>query len=440
MKHSEVQAVRSLQPGGTHASSASLITAYRKIRSQSQALVEHLSEEDCVVQSMAEASPAKWHLAHTTWFFETLILTPIVPGYRCFDQAYGYLFNSYYNSLGPMHARPERGMLTRPSLAEVMSFRAYVDQRMVELLAADETQPNDQLRELIVLGLNHEQQHQELLLTDIKHALSRNPLEPAYAEGRLETSHDAPGLSWQRYPEGLCSIGHNGNGFAFDNELPRHRAFLAEFELASRPVSNGEFVDFIDDGGYRRPELWLSDGWATLQARNWSTPLYWSRENGEAFSVFTLRGRLALDPHAPLCHVSFYEAEAFARWAGGRLPTEAEWEIAASSLPTTGNFADDGMLHPVSRSEQGSGAAAQLFGSVWEWTSSAYTPYPGYRPAEGALGEYNGKFMSGQMVLRGGSCVTPRGHVRASYRNFFPADTRWQFAGLRLARDTSAPR
>ncbi len=411
------------------ASPERLSARYARIRSRSVALAEPLHAEDCTVQSMPDASPVKWHLGHTTWFFEQFVLGEHA-GYRPHCAAWHYLFNSYYQSVGPMHSRPARGLLTRPTLAEVLAYRGVVDAAVQTLL---QTELAPQMAERITLGLQHEQQHQELILTDIKHLLSRNPLQPAYRDdlhvaksGRVE----------QRFVagrQGLCEIGADaGAEFAFDCETPRHRVFLRPHAMARRPVTNAEFRAFIADNGYRRPEFWMSEGFATAQAETWQGPLYWDA-SGE--TEFTLGGGRAIDPDAPVCHVSWYEADAFARWSGARLPSEAEWELAAASLdPEVGHFADDDALHP--RDGSGEAVLLQLFGDVWEWTASPYVSYPGFRPLPGALGEYNGKFMCGQYVLRGGSCATPRGHVRASYRNFFHPGARWQFSGIRLARDS----
>jgi ergothioneine biosynthesis protein EgtB len=399
---------------------------YQPVRAATLALVAPLSAEDCAIQSMPDASPVKWHLAHTTWFFETFVLEPHAAGYRTFDPAYRYLFNSYYNALGDRHPRPERGMLSRPSLAEVLAYRRHVDEA---LLVRNNLPP-----ELIQLGLHHEQQHQELILTDLKHLLSRNPLKPAYQKQWPLTPIRGRARTWIGFQGGLHEIGHSGAGFAFDNEAPRHRTWLDDFEIASHPVTHGEFLDFIEDRGYCRPELWLSAGWDLVQARGWQAPEYWRRRDG-SWHTFTLHGEVPVDRNTPICHVSFYEAEAFARWAGARLPTEAEWEIAAQGAPREGNFVESGALHPLAlREDSAPGRLAQAFGDVWEWTRSDYGPYPGYRPAGGAVGEYNGKFMSGQYVLRGGSCATPAGHIRLSYRNFFAPEARWQFSGLRLAK------
>ncbi|MEI7036304.1 ergothioneine biosynthesis protein EgtB [Fulvimonas yonginensis] len=409
-----------LRPG--HA----LAQRYRRTRQHTLALCEGLSAEDMMVQSMPDASPAKWHLAHTTWFFEQFVLGRD-PRYRPRDRAWHYLFNSYYQSVGPMHARPRRGLLSRPTLDEVLAYRRHVDQAVGEALSRDD---DDARAALVELGLQHEQQHQELLLTDVLHALWCNPLLPAWREdGAPEPAGETVPLQFLPGAEGVAAIGHAGPGFAFDNETPRHRVMLAPHALANRLVTNAEYAAFVHDGGYREPSLWLSDGWAMVQSQGWQRPLYWQPDLASAFGPGGVR---ALDPAAPVCHLSYYEAEAFARWAGARLPTEAEWEAAATALPVEGNLLDDVPRPP--RAARGSGLL-QMYGDVWEWTASPYVAYPGFRPLPGSLGEYNGKFMCGQWVLRGGSCATPRGHVRASYRNFFPPHARWQFAGLRLAQD-----
>jgi len=441
---------------------------FRAVRSFSTALAEPLRDEDCVVQSMPDASPTKWHLAHTTWFFETFVLVRALPQYRAFHPAYGFLFNSYYDAVGERHPRPERGLLTRPSLDEVRRYRAHVDDAMSELLALSDgpsrvIQPGVDVAFATRLGLEHEQQHQELLLTDILHAFSCNPLRPAYREepftggaangnARAREGRAAGGpptdLRWASFDEGLHSIGRDANDptFAFDNERPRHRVFLDRFSLASRLVTNVEYLEFIADGGYAKPELWLADGWNEMRARQWTAPLYWEGGADERASVsersqFSLRGVHRLDPDAPVCHVSFYEADAYAHWAGARLATEAEWEVMAERVRLAGNFVESGHLEPVAwhpgedpAETKGGAGPYQVFGDVWEWTQSPYVGYPGFRPWTGALGEYNGKFMCNQMVLRGGSCVTSTNHIRASYRNFFPPNARWQFSGIRLAR------
>jgi ergothioneine biosynthesis protein EgtB len=404
-----------------------LARRYAEVRARTEHLAEPLSAEDQTIQSMADVSPTKWHRAHTTWFFETFLLAPSLAGYRPFDPAYGFLFNSYYEAVGPRHPRPERGLLSRPGAAEIGRYRAHVDKAMSELIAA-----RPDLAELIELGLHHEEQHQELILMDIKHVLSLNPLQPAYrAAAPLTAAAPAP-LAWLDVDGGLRQIGHDAEGFAFDNEGPRHKVWLEPFRLASRLVTCGEYLAFIADGGYRRAELWLSDGWAEVQRQGWTAPLYWRQDGG--WTIFTLAGRRALDPAEPVVHVSFYEADAFARWSGKRLPREAEWEVAAleHGVALAGNLLDREVYHPAPASGAG---LAQMIGDAWEWTASPYIAYPGYRPLAGAVGEYNGKFMSGQMVLRGGAAVTPPGHVRVTYRNFFPPAARWAFGGIRLAED-----
>lgn len=405
---------------------------YAAVRARSCALAAPLSPEDANVQSMDDASPSKWHLAHTTWFFEHFVLGAC-DDYRPVNEDWAYLFNSYYNSVGAMHARPFRGLLTRPSLMQVLEYREQIDARMAQAFAGDMFDSEAQRR--ILLGLQHEQQHQELLLTDIKHAFSCNPIRPAYREDLRQSEPAAVSpLRWFDGVEGIAEIGApawpQSDGFAFDSESPRHRVLLQPHALASRLVSNAEFRAFMDDGGYANPMLWLSEGWAKLQADKWMHPFYWDDDREREF---TLGGMRVIDPHAPVCHVSYFEADAFARWAGARLPTEAEWECAAATLPVRGNFVEADALHPMAAAE-GEGLQ-QMFGDVWEWTSSAYTSYPGFRVLPGALGEYNGKFMCGQFVLRGGSCSSPTDHLRASYRNFFHPPDRWQFSGLRLAKD-----
>lgn len=411
--------------------------AFSATRRLTETLSGRLLPEDQVVQSMPDASPTKWHLAHTSWFFETFLLVPFLPGYRVFDARWSYLFNSYYEAVGARHPRPDRGLLSRPSLAEVLDYRRHVDAAMLDLLAGAGAGTEARVVSLTDLGIHHEQQHQELILTDILHLFAGNPLAPAYGQPQPHGISEAPSpLAWVDYAEGLYEIGNTGSGFAFDNEHPRHRVFLKPFRLATRLITNGEWRNFIDDGGYRRASLWLADGWAMVAENDVQAPLYWRQGKDGRFQSMTLRGLQPVEDAAPVCHVSFYEADAYARWAGCRLPTEAEWEVAASALDPAGNTLGSGALMPLPASKQEWGSApAQMYGDVWEWTASAYTPYPGYRPPAGAVGEYNGKFMCNQMVLRGGSCVTPDGHVRASYRNFFYPHQRWQFTGVRLARD-----
>jgi ergothioneine biosynthesis protein EgtB len=417
------------------ASPDELIALYRDIRRRTETLCAPLHPEDFVVQSMPDASPTKWHLGHTSWFFETFLLTPACAEYRPYRAEYGYLFNSYYNAVGERIPRPQRGLLTRPTIQEVFTYRRYVDESMVDLLAASDQPRLLALEPTLQLGLNHEQQHQELILTDIKHALGANPLRPAYREGSaVGSALSAPRPRWESFASGVCWIGDAGDGFAFDNERPRHRQYLDPFQLASRLTTNGEYLRFLEDGGYRRPDLWLSDGWNTRTAHGWNAPLYWERKQDGSWWTFTLDGSRPLDDSEPVCHVSYYEADAFARWAGARLPTEAEWETAVAGLPIGGVLLESDALQPRPAPAETRGLA-QMFGDVWEWTRSPYSPYPGYAPDAGALGEYNGKFMCNQFVLRGGSCATPRSHIRSTYRNFFPPDARWQFTGIRLAKD-----
>jgi ergothioneine biosynthesis protein EgtB len=407
---------------------------YGATRRLTEALAEPLSPEDQSLQSMPDASPTKWHRAHTTWFFETFALVPHLPGYRPFDPDYAYLFNSYYEALGPRHPRPERGLLSRPAIGEIARYRGHVDAGMERLIATAGESVWRAVAPLLELGLNHEEQHQELILMDIKHALSLNPLQPAYAPARpLERLNTEP-IGFIEVAGGLREIGHDGEGFAFDNEGPRHKVWIEPFRLARRLVTSGEYLDFIADDGYRRPELWLSEGWATVRREGWTAPLYWREDDG-TWSVFTLSGRRALDLAEPVCHVSHFEADAYARWAGKRLPREAEWEVAAAEagVALSGNLMDHGVFHPLGCA--GGDGLAQMIGDVWEWTGSPYVGYPGYRPSAGAIGEYNGKFMVNQMVLRGGAAVTPAGHMRISYRNFFPSAVRWAFGGIRLAED-----
>jgi len=413
---------------------ADLLRRYQAVRACTDELTAPLAPEDCVIQSMPDASPTRWHMAHVTWFFEALVLVEHAPRYRRLNEQFNYLFNSYYNSIGQQFPRADRGLLSRPTVAEVRAYRAHVDEHMAGLLEGADEATLARVGPLIEIGLNHEQQHQELLLTDIKHLFSCNPLYPVYHERQLDGAGEAPRQRWASYAEGLRWIGYDGAGFCYDNERPRRRVFVEAFELACRLVTNTEYQAFIADGGYRRPELWLSDGWAAAQARGWQAPLYWQQRDGAWWS-FTLSGLRPVQGAEPVCHVSHYEADAFARWSGARLPTEAEWEHAAAEVETAGAFVEDQVFHPrVLQRPLDNATPAQMFGDVWEWTASPYVGYPGYKPLPGALGEYNGKFMSGQMTLRGGSCATSRTHIRPTYRNFFPPDARWQFSGIRLAK------
>jgi ergothioneine biosynthesis protein EgtB len=410
------------------------------VRRFSEALCQPLVTEDYVIQSMPDISPTKWHLAHTSWFFETFVVAPLSPDYRSPHPQYAYLFNSYYVGAGERHCRPQRGLLSRPTVEEVYRYRAHVDEHLLALLDRLEAPQLAALLPVLELGLHHEQQHQELMLTDIKHVFSVNPLRPAYApQPQAQHRSDAvPALLWRTYPEGLYWLGHSGAGFIFDNEAPRHRVFLETFQLASRLVTVGEYLAFMADGGYTRPEWWLSEGWQTVQTAGWQAPLYWEQHQGHWW-LMTLTGMRQVDENEPVCHVSYYEADAYARWAGARLPTEAEWEIAAAEATRAGNFVESSTWHPVPvAAADASRPLAQMFGDVWEWTQSPYAPYPGYRPVAGTLGEYNGKFMCNQFVLRGGSCATSVSHIRPTYRNFFPAHARWQFMGIRLAREASS--
>ena len=416
---------------GMHGAAADLSGEFARIRARSEELAAPLSAEDACVQSMPDASPAKWHLAHTTWFFETFVLERFEPGFRPFRAEYRMLFNSYYNKVGDKHPRQQRGMLTRPPLAEVHDYRRDVDRRMQHLL--QDAAAHVFLRDLVALGLNHEQQHQELLLTDVKHLLSLNPLAPAYRERHAHPAAPGAPLEWVDFDRGISAIGHRGTGFSFDNELPRHEVLLQPFRMASRLVTNGEYLQFVEQGGYADAQLWLAEGWDWVGQHRLAQPVYWRGEEDE-WEEFTLGGLLPLDPALPVAHLSYFEADAYARWAGARLPTEEEWERGAAGCAVAGNFADDGAFHPLA-APPGRGLH-QMFGDAWEWTQSSYAPYPGFRAAAGAIGEYNGKFMVNQYVLRGGSCATPADHIRLSYRNFFPTSARWQFSGIRLARDS----
>jgi ergothioneine biosynthesis protein EgtB len=420
-----------VSPAEPHSARSALGRRYCEVRAATVALAMPLSDADATVQSMPDASPAKWHLAHTTWFFESMVLTNATSNYKAFDERFNFLFNSYYDSVGARHPRPLRGLLTRPTLGEVLAYREYVDAAIAQLL---QRVPTESVLKVIELGCHHEQQHQELLLTDILHLFAQNPLQPAYRESvPLPVELIDRSQTYRSFPGGLIDVGHQGPSFAFDSEGPRHTVYIEPYRLSDRLVTNGEWAEFIADDGYRNPLLWLSDGWAMVRSDGWSAPLYWEAREGEYWSM-TLRGAQPVDPDAPVTHVSYFEADAFATWAGRRLPTEAEWEAAAQAVAITGNFANSGRLRPRPAPAP-AGELRQMFGDVWEWTRSAFMPYPRFRPTEGALGEYNGKFMSGQFVLRGGSCVTPEDHVRATYRNFFAPHARWQFSGLRLAED-----
>lgn len=419
---------------------ADLRDEFSRVRSQTEKLCRALSPEDMMVQSLPEGSPAKWHLAHTTWFFETFLLREFLHGYKEYDREFHWFFNSYYNSVSVQPEKRLRAVFSRPGISTVLDYRHHVEQAMLKLLEGD---ANDEVRMRTRLGLNHEQQHQELLVTDIKHAFWSNPLQPVYLENGdsgmdEERQHKVEDKDerWSEYKGGLRQIGHGDKGFAFDAELPRHPEYLQPFRLSTRLVTCAEYLKFMEDGGYHKPELWLSAGWDAVRSKGWQAPLYWSRvgKGADAWQVYTMAGNQPVKDllETPVCHVSYFEADAFARWGGGRLPTEAEWEAAAEELPVTGNLLEDGRFHPQAAPAY-SGQPSQMFGDTWEWTASAFSAYPGFRPSPGALGEYNGKFMSGQMVLRGGSVATPADHIRATYRNFFSPETRWQFSGIRLA-------
>jgi len=423
-----------------------LLSRFHQVRDFTVALCEGLAPEDCVVQSMPDVSPAKWHLAHTTWFFETFILRKWIAGYRSENAQYAYLFNSYYNAAGDMHRRDLRGLISRPTVTETRRYRSAIDQRIDDFLSQADEKLLDEIEPIVGLGIHHEQQHQELLVTDIKHVFAQNPLYPVFRERTIEiVPPEISPMDFLDFEETIVDIGNDGREFVYDNEGPRHRALIPAFSLASRPVTNGEYIAFIEDNGYARPEFWLSLGWTTVNEQRWHAPLYWTKRDG-AWWNFTLSGFRPVNESEPVTHVSYFESDAYANWAGARLPTEFEWERAAFDCPVEGNFVGDEAFHPLPCRASAHDRSAtgrirrgeplhQMFGDVWEWTRSAYAPYPGYRAAPGALGEYNGKFMCNQYVLRGGSCATSRSHIRRTYRNFFQPEKRWQFTGIRLARD-----
>ncbi|MFZ0454733.1 MAG: ergothioneine biosynthesis protein EgtB [Ignavibacteriaceae bacterium] len=410
-----------------------LLNRFKTVRNFSMEICKPLITEDYVIQSMPDVSPTKWHLSHTSWFFETFVLKDASSNYKSLHPQYAYLFNSYYIQAGERFERPKRGLLSRPSVKEVFQYREYVDQNIISFLEGSDEETFRKLAQVVEIGLHHEQQHQELMLTDIKHAFSINPLHPVYVEKEDNHIEKISSIRWISFENGIYKIGHSGKGFSYDNETPQHNEYVETFSLASRLITNAEYLKFIEDGGYSKPELWLSDGAAAVEKEKWIAPLYWENIEGEWWN-FKLTGFKKVNPDEPVCHVSLYEADAFARWAGARLPTEAEWEVAASDSDVKGNFVENRNFHPVPVSEE-SNKTAQIYGDVWEWTRSSYSPYPGYKTLPGALGEYNGKFMSGQMVLRGGSCATSNTHIRKTYRNFFPPNARWQYMGIRLAKD-----
>jgi ergothioneine biosynthesis protein EgtB len=410
-----------------------LLSKFNTVRSFTEKLCKPLEIEDYVIQSMPDVSPTKWHLGHTSWFFETFILEKAITDYKPFHPLYNYLFNSYYIQVGERWHRPARGLLSRPTVKEIFEYRNHINSNIIDLIETSDEKLYNEFAPIFEIGLNHEQQHQELLLTDIKNVLSINPLNPVYSERKINPANTTAKLEWVGFDGGVVEIGSNGSGFKFDNETPLHKVFLYPFKLTNRLITNQEFIDFIEDGGYDTATLWLSDGWATVESEAWKAPLYWELKDGEWWN-FTLNGFRKVNPDEPVCHISHYEADAFAQWKGCRLPSETEWEVAAGNLPYKGNFVENENHHtvPVGKNIDD---LSQMYGDVWEWTQSPYTPYPGYKPLPGALGEYNGKFMNNQMVLRGGSCATSQTHIRNTYRNFFPSHSRWQFTGLRLAAD-----
>jgi ergothioneine biosynthesis protein EgtB len=436
--HPSCKGIDSILPAdGKRGESCALLTRYRSVRRFSECLCEPLANEDYVVQSMPEASPTKWHLAHTTWFFEAFFLPAVDKYYRLFNPNYKYLFNSYYNAVGRQYPRPQRGLLSRPTVDEIWNYRKHIDECVADILDRGDPSLSGEAAQILDLGINHEQQHQELMLTDLKHLYSCNPLRPVYDIHLFPGPIHSCALRFEHYPEGVHWIGHGSSGFSFDNETPCHLVFCKAFRIGSRLVTNQEYLEFIEDAGYQRPELWLSAGWESVQTKGWVAPLYWEKQDSK-WMMMSLSGLRAVRPDEPVCHVSYFEADAYARWADARLPTEWEWEVAAQDAAEEGSFAEDGYYHPLPlRSGPNQGKIAQMLGDVWEWTQSAYTAYPGFRPVAGALGEYNGKFMCNQLVLRGGSCATSQSHIRTTYRNFFPPEARWQFSGIRLAGDAA---
>ena len=438
MNHSAVATVEKPAAAKKLSRTESLLARFHQVRDFTTGLSRNLEAEDCVVQSMPEVSPTKWHLAHTTWFFETFILKKWVPGYRDVVPEYAYLFNSYYNAAGTMHRRDLRGLISRPTVEETQRYRTEVDSHMDDLVSSADEKLFREIEPILTLGIHHEQQHQELLITDIKHVFAQNPLYPVFRERQPSQGYGSTGkIDFVEFDEATIEIGHDGDGFFYDNEGPQHRALILPFSLANRLIANGEYLKFMADNGYSRSEFWLSLGWTTVNEQNWRAPLYWIERNGEWWN-FTLSGLRQIDPSEPVTHLSYFEADAYANWAGARVPTEFEWERAAAKIDIDGNFVETERFHPSALSEPPQDRQlAQMFGDVWEWTRSSYSPYPGYRAGPGALGEYNGKFMCNQYVLRGGSCATSRTHIRKTYRNFFQPDKRWQFTGIRLARDLS---
>lgn len=406
---------------------------YDEVRDATEQLTLPLEIEDFVIQAMENTSPTKWHLAHTSWFFETFILKKAIDDFDSLHPQYSYIFNSYYVQTGDPHCRDKRGNLSRPTVKKVFEYRKYVDQKMHEFIEGLSDEGLEEWLPVIEVGLHHEQQHQELMVTDLKYMFGQNPLYPIYIETRRPKIESLPEINWISFDEGLYSVGHEGGSFGYDNEFPAHKTYLQDFEIADRLITNGEFIEFIEDGGYKDPKWWLDEGFATVKEEEWEWPLYWVKRNGEWYH-FTLSGLEKLDPNEPVCHVSYFEADAYARWAGFRLPTEEEWEVAARDVPLEGNFVEKEHYHPASVKAEKEGLK-QMFGDVWQWTKSSYTAYPGFEPFPGKLGEYNGKFMVNQYVLRGGSCATPESHFRRTYRNFFHTDARWQFTGIRLAKD-----